>query len=436
VLHALVTRHMSHSSTDTQDQYRTKEDLAEEAARDPLLRLSTLLRAAGLLDDQRQQALDSAAGRLVAESAHRAVGESRTDPATIMRHVTASDLQERRPEMALPAEGESIEMRYALNRALKAAMEADPRIVVYGEDVADTTFPGLPGKGGVFHVTRGLQFAYPQRVWNSALAEATIVGTAMGQSLAGLLPVVEVQFRDYLHPAWQQLVDEAATLRWRSNGDWSCPMVIRMAYGGFLGGAGALWHSEAGIGMLSSIPGIRIVCPSNATDAAGLLRTACESGDIVLFLEPKALYARKALYPGDDYRVPLGVASVRRTGSDVTIACWGNLVPRALQAAETLAEHGIEAEIIDLRTMDAGWDAPTVLQSVDRTGSLLVAEEDRLTGGFGATIASRAAEELPGVLVARIAAKDCRVPYGPEGERAVLPQVNEIVTKARRLVEE
>jgi 2-oxoisovalerate dehydrogenase E1 component len=436
VLHALVTRHMSHSSTDTQDQYRTKEDLAEEAARDPLLRLSTLLRAAGLLDDQRQQALDSAAGRLVAESAHRAVGESRTDPATIMRHVTASDLQERRPEMALPAEGESIEMRYALNRALKAAMEADPRIVVYGEDVADTTFPGLPGKGGVFHVTRGLQFAYPQRVWNSALAEATIVGTAMGQSLAGLLPVVEVQFRDYLHPAWQQLVDEAATLRWRSNGDWSCPMVIRMAYGGFLGGAGALWHSEAGIGMLSSIPGIRIVCPSNATDAAGLLRTACESGDIVLFLEPKALYARKALYPGDDYRVPLGVASVRRTGSDVTIACWGNLVPRALQAAETLAEHGIEAEIIDLRTMDSGWDAPTVLQSVDRTGSLLVAEEDRLTGGFGATIASRAAEELPGVLVARIAAKDCRVPYGPEGERAVLPQVNEIVTKARRLVEE
>lgn len=436
VLHALVTRHMSHSSTDTQDQYRTKEDLAEEAARDPLLRLSTLLREAGLLDDERQQALDSAAGHLVAESAHRAVDEPRTDPRTIMRHVTASDLQERRPPMPLPAGGEAIEMRYALNRALKAAMEQDPRIVIYGEDVADTTFPGLPGKGGVFHVTRGLQFTYPDRVWNSALAEATIVGTAMGQSLAGLLPVVEIQFRDYLHPAWQQLVDEAATLRWRSNGDWSCPMVIRMAYGGYLGGAGALWHSEAGVGMLAGIPGIRIVCPSNATDAAGLIRTACESGDIVLYLEPKALYARKAPYPGDDYRVPLGVASVRRTGTDVTIVCWGNLVPRALQAAETLSEHGIEAEVIDLRTVDAGWDAPTVLQSVDRTGSLLVAEEDRLTGGFGATIASRAAEELPGVLVARIAARDSRVAYGPEGERAVLPQVNDLVARARRLVEE
>ena len=436
VVHALVTRHMSHSSTDTQDQYRTKEDLAEEASRDPLLRLSTLLRAAGLLDDERQQALDDAAGRLVAESAHRAVDEPRTDPTTIMRNITASDPQDRSPQMPLPEGGESIEMRYALNRALKAAMEDDPRIVIYGEDVADTTFPGLPGKGGVFHVTRGLQFAFPTRVWNSALAEATIVGTAMGQSLAGLLPVVEIQFRDYLHPAWQQLVDEAATLRWRSNGDWSCPMVIRMAYGGYLGGAGALWHSEAGVGMLAGIPGIRIVCPSNATDAAGLIRTACESGDIVLCLEPKALYARKAPYPGDDYRVPLGVAAVRRTGTDVTIACWGNLVPRALQAAETLSEHGIEAEVIDLRTVDTGWDAPTVLQSVDRTGSLLVAEEDRLTGGFGATVASRAAEELPGVLVARIAARDCRVAYGPEGERAVLPQVNDLVARARRLVEE
>ena len=436
VLHALVTRHMSHSSTDTQDQYRTKEDLAEEAARDPLLRLSTLLREAGLLDDHRQGALDDAAGRLVAESARRAVSEARTDPTTIARHVTATDPDDRRPQMPLPAEGESIEMRYALNRALKAAMEADPRIVIYGEDVADTTFPGLPGKGGVFHVTRGLQFAYPKRVWNSALAEATIVGTAIGQSLAGLLPVIEIQFRDYLHPAWQQLVDEAATMRWRSNGDWSCPMVIRMAYGGYLGGAGSIWHSEAGVGMLSSIPGIRIVCPSNATDAAGLIRTACESGDIVLCLEPKALYARKALYPGDDYRVPLGVAAVPRAGSDLTIACWGNLVPRALHAADALAEHGIEAEVVDLRTVDAGWDAPAVLQSVDRTGSLLVAEEDRLTGGFGATIAARAAEELPGVLVARIASRDCRVAYGPEGERAVLPQVADIVARARRLVEE
>jgi 2-oxoisovalerate dehydrogenase E1 component len=436
VIHARVTRPMSHSSTDTQDQYRTPEDLAEEASRDPILRLSTLLREAGLLDDERQQRLDAAAAGLVADAAMQAVREPRPDPRTILRHVTASDLCAHPPAQPPSEVGEPIEMRYALNRALKAAMEADPRIVIYGEDVADSQFPGLPGKGGVFHVTRGLQFAFPARVWNSALAEATIVGTAMGHALAGLLPVVEIQFRDYVHPAWQQLVDEAATLRWRSNNDWACPMVIRMAYGGYLGGAGALWHSEANVGMLATVPGIRIVCPSNATDAAGLLRTAIESDDIVLVLEPKALYARKAPYGGDDYRVPLGTAAVRRPGTDITIVCWGNLVPRSLGAAEQLAEEGIEAEVIDLRTVDAGWDAPAVLASVNRTGSLLVAEEDRLTGGFGATIAARAGEELPGVLVARLTAKDCRVAYGPEGERAVLPQLEDIVHRARRLVEE
>jgi 2-oxoisovalerate dehydrogenase E1 component len=213
-------------------------------------------------------------------------------------------------------------------------------------------------------------------------------------------------------------------------------MVIRMAYGGYLGGAGALWHSEAGVGMLASIPGIRILCPSDATDAAGMLRTAAESGDIVLLLEPKALYARKAPYPGDGYRVPLGTARVRRQGSDLTICCWGNLVPRALAAADELARSGIEAEVIDLRTLDAGWDVPTVLASVDKTGSLLLAEEDRLTGGFGATVAARVAEELAGVLVKRVTARDCRVAYGPEGERAILPQTDQLVEAARHLVED
>lgn len=435
VVHAMVTRPMSHSSTDTQDQYRTPEDLAEEAARDPLLRLSTILKDAGVVDDDRLHALDDACMRHVREASDRAVEAPRPDPGTILANVTACPLDRHEPENPPGEGGEPIEMRYALNRALKAAMEADPRIIVYGEDVADAQFPNLPGKGGVFHVTRGLQFAFPQRVWNSALAEATIVGTAMGQSLAGLLPVVEVQFRDYLHPAWQQLVDEAATLRWRSNGEWTAPFVVRMAYGGYLGGAGALWHSESNVGMISTIPGIRIVCPCNATDAAGLLRSAIESGDIVLFLEPKALYARKAPYPGDDYRVPLGVARTARHGSDVTMAGWGNLVPRMLEAAEALARDGIEAEVIDLRTVDAGWDAPAILASVDRTGSLLLAEEDRLTGGFGATVVARVAEELPGVLVSRVTARDCRVAYGPEGERAVLPQSADLVARARRLVE-
>lgn len=436
ILHTLVTRHMSHSSTDTQEQYRTPEDLAEERSRDPLLRLATILRDAGILDEESQKRLDNASIRSVRDAVDRAVDAPRPDPATITVHVTATDFNDHTPGPQPTDLGEPVEMRYALNRALKGAMECDPRIVVYGEDVADAPSKDLPGKGGVFHVTRGLQFAFPDRVWNSALAEATIVGTGIGQSLAGLLPVIEVQFRDYLHPAWQQLVDEAATMRWRSYGSFASPMVVRMAYGGYLGGAGALWHSEAGVGMLASVAGIRILCPSNATDAAGLMRTAVESGDVVLFLEPKALYARKAPYPGDDYRVPFGVASVRRPGTDVTIVCWGNLVPRSLQAAEALAGEGIEAEVIDLRTVDAGWDAPTVIASVDKTGSLLVAEEDRYTGGFGATVVSRVAAELPGVLVARVTARDTRVAYGQEGERAVLPQVADIVDRARRLVEE
>jgi len=435
LLHALVTRHMSHSSTDTQEQYRTPEDLAEEAAHDPLQRLAALLHDAGILDDETQNALDAACQRDVRAATDRALASPRPNPELICEQVTARPLEERGTEPAAES-GEPVEMRYALNRALKAAMERDPRIVIYGEDVADAAHPGLPGKGGVFHVTRGLQFAFPKRVWNSALAEATIIGTAMGQSLAGLLPVVEIQFRDYLHPAWQQLVDEAATLRWRSNGVWKAPFVVRMAYGGYLGGAGALWHSEASVGMLSSIPGIRIFVPSNATDAAGMIGTAVESDDIVLVLEPKALYARKAPYPGDDYRVPLGVARVRRTGTDVTIVCWGNLVPRSLEAAETLAGEGISAEVIDLRTVDAGWDAAAVRASADRTGALLVAEEDRRTGGFGASVVARIAADLPGVLVSRVTALDCRVAYGPEGERAVLPQADDVVREARRLVEE
>jgi 2-oxoisovalerate dehydrogenase E1 component len=188
--------------------------------------------------------------------------------------------------------------------------------------------------------------------------------------------------------------------------------------------------------MVAGIAGIRIVVPSNAIDAAGLLRSAIESGDIVLFMEPKVLYARKAPYPGDDFRVPLGSARVARDGADATVVAWGNLVPRALEAAELLSGEGLSIEVIDLRTVDSTWDVETVAQSVNKTGSLIVAEEDRYTGGFGATVVARVAEELPGVLVSRVAAKDCRVAYGPRGEQAVLPQVADIVKAVRRAVEE
>jgi len=433
LVHARITRPMSHSSTDTQEQYRSPDDLAEEQSRDPIRRLTELLKKHKLVTTAGLERLDAAAKDAVEAASDAAVAEPPLDASTILLDVLAA--KPAPPESAAD-EGETVELRYAVNRALKAAMADDPRIVMFGEDVADTDIEGLPGKGGVFHVTRGLQFAYPGRVWNSPLAEATIVGTAVGHSLAGLLPVVEVQFRDYLNPAMQQLVDEAATLRWRSCGAFCCPMVVRMAYGGYLGGAGALWHSEAGVGMLAGIPGIRVVVPSNPMDAAGLLRTAIESEEVVLFLEPKALYSRRGLYPGDHYRVPLGKAATLRSGRDVTIVAWGNLVPRALDATQELTSEGLEPEVIDLRTVDSRWDAERVVESVDRTGGLLVAEEDRCTGGFGATVVARVVQELPGVVVARVAAQDCRVAYGPQGERAVLPQVADIVAASRRLVEE
>jgi 2-oxoisovalerate dehydrogenase E1 component len=432
LVHARVTRPLSHSSTDTQEQYRSADDLADEKSRDPLLRLTTLLIEHGIVDESQLKTIDGVARKLVVAASDDALQQPPLDSSTILQDVCARMHQ---PEETAPEEGEPVEMRYAIKQALVAAMAADPRIVIFGEDVADAPTTDLPGKGGVFHVTRGLQFAYPGRVWNSPLAEATIVGTAVGQSLAGLLPAVEVQFRDYLNPAMQQLVDEAATMRWRSNGEFVSPMVIRMAYGGYLGGAGALWHSEAGVGMLAGIPGIRIIVPSNAIDAAGLLRTSLESGEIVLFLEPKALYARKAPYPGDDHRVALGKARMARPGRDATVVSWGNLVPRALEAAEHLSGDGIEVEVIDLRTVDSGWDAEMVLASVDRTGGLVVAEEDRLTGGFGANVVDRVAGELPGVVMRRVAAADCRVAYGPQGERAVLPQSSDVAEALRTVVE-
>jgi 2-oxoisovalerate dehydrogenase E1 component len=320
-------------------------------------------------------------------------------------------------------------------------MRKDERIVIFGEDVADFPVPDptgkLKGKGGVFHVTRGVGIAYPDRVWNSALAEATILGTAMGYSLAGWLPVVEVQFRDYIHPGWQQLVDEIATQRWRSNGTFSCPMVIRVAYGDYLGGAGAIWHSEAGVGPIAHYPGLRVVVPSLGSDAVGLLREAIISGDPVVFLEPKSLYEAKpsrSYYPGPDYRVPLGTARVAREGTELTIVTYGNLWPRSMVAAETLErEHGISAEVIDLRTVDAGYDRATLLQSIRKTGHILIADEDRAMGGFGSSVAAEVASdwwhELGGP-IGRVHPKFTRVSYGPMGEKAVMPGPEHVVAEA------
>jgi 2-oxoisovalerate dehydrogenase E1 component len=452
LIHAHVTRPLSHSSADTQAYYRSAEDLADEALRDPLVRMKSLLVEQGV-DEEKLKALDSLVVSEIRKASEQAIAEPKLDPETITHHITATPLNLRvksfrENEANTKVEDTSTEpipMRDLITRTIIEEMEKDDRIIIFGQDVADFPVPDptgkLKGKGGVFHVTRGVGAAFPDRVWNSALAEATILGTAVGYSLAGYIPLVEVQFRDYIHPGWQQLVDEIATLRWRSNGTFSCPMVIRVAYGDYLGGAGAIWHSEAAVGPIAHYPGLRVVVPSLGSDAVGLLREALISGDPVVFLEPKSLYEAKpsrSLYPGPDYRVPLGTARIAREGTDLTIVTYGNLQPRSMMAAEKLEnEYGISAEIIDLRTVDGGYDRETVRQSLLKTGHVLVADEDRAIGGFGSSVASEIASEwfydLHGP-IGRVHPKFSRVSYGPAGEKAVMPSPDSVVAEALRIL--
>ncbi|MDQ5822982.1 MAG: thiamine pyrophosphate-dependent enzyme [Chloroflexota bacterium] len=452
LLHAHVTRPLSHSSADTQAYYRSNEDLSDEASRDPLTRMAALFGKYGIGEEQLKQ-LDALVTKEVRRLADQAVSEPKLDPETVTWHITNTpyDLRVARfqddaaNKLVEDRSTEPIPMRDLITRTLLEQMDKNDRIVIFGQDVADFPIPDptgkLKGKGGVFHVTRGVGAAHPDRVWNAPLAEATIVGTAIGYACAGFMPVIEVQFRDYVHPAWQQLVDELATLRWRSNGTFAAPMVIRIAYGDYLGGAGAIWHSEAAVGPIAHYPGLRVVVPSLGSDAVGLLREAIVSGDPVVFLEPKSLYEAKpsrSYYPGPDYRVPFGLARVAREGTDITIVTYGNLWPRSMVAAETLqSQHGISAEVIDLRTVDAGYDRKTILQSLHKTGFLLVADEDRAIGGFGSSVAAEFASahwhDLGGP-IGRVHPKFTRVSYGPQGERAIMPGPDHIVAEALRVL--
>jgi 2-oxoisovalerate dehydrogenase E1 component len=452
LIHAHVTRPLSHSSADTQAYYRLSEDLAAEALRDPLVRMKSLLAENGV-DEEKLKALDSLITSQIRKASEEAVAEPKLDPDTIKWHVTsipydlrvASFVENDVNTLKEDTSTEPIPMRDLITRTITEEMEKDERIIIFGQDVADYPVHDpegkLKGKGGVFHVTRGVGKAFPDRVWNSALAEATILGTAAGYALAGYLPLVEVQFRDYIHPGWQQLVDEIATLRWRSNGAFSCPMVIRVAYGDYLGGAGAIWHSEAAVGPMAHYPGLRIIVPSLGSDAVGLLREALISGDPVVMLEPKSLYEAKpsrSYYPGPEYRVPLGKARVARQGTDLTIVTYGNLWPRTMVAAETLEkEYGISTEVIDLRTVDAGYDRETIRESLIKTGHIMIADEDRAIGGFGSSVASEIASNwwhhVHGP-IGRVHPTFTRVSYGPQGEKAVMPSPDSVVAEALRIL--
>jgi 2-oxoisovalerate dehydrogenase E1 component len=457
-VHGHCVRIYSHSQSDDDKLYRSAAEREADAMRDPIAKLQMRLLREGILTDEQINALEKGAEREAAEAAERALEAPLPDIASIPRHVYSEDLDPTRaafatetvqaagagPGKSASAQGSAPRtMADLINSCLHDEMARDPRIIVYGEDVADASreeaLSEVKGKGGVFKLTSGLQKEFgSERVFNSPLAEANIVGRAVGYAVRGMKPVVEIQFFDYIWPAVHQIHNELALMRWRSNGGWAAPAVIRVPIGGYLTG-GAIYHSQSGESFFTHIPGLRVVFPSNALDANGLLRTSIRCDDPVLFLEHKRLYREsygRAPYPGPDFAIPFGKAKIVRPGTHMTLVTYGALVPRALQAAQTASrEKGIEVEVIDLRTLSP-YDWEAIATSVRKTSRVIVAHEDMLSWGYGAEIAARIADELFDELdapVKRIGAMDTFVAYQPVLEDAILPQPDTVLKAIQEL---
>ena len=438
-VHAKVIRPYSHSLSDDEKLYRPDEERASDAERDPVKRFGALLINEGVIDQDGLQKIKSAIDREVNEAADKALGSRQPTPDSITKYVFSPDVdptsKEFDTEDQAELSGNPGTMVDLINRCLHTEMARDPRIFVFGEDVADCSreqyLETVKGKGGVFKVTANLQRKFGSaRVFNSPLAEANIVGRAIGMATRGLKPVVEIQFFDYIWPAMHQIRNELALLRWRSGNEWKAPLVMRVPVGGYLKG-GAVYHSQSGVSTFTQIPGLRVIYPSNALDANGLLRTSIRCDDPVLFLEHKHLYRQaynKSPYPPDDFMIPFGKAKKVREGSDLSIITYGALVQRSLVAARQAEQEGTRVEIIDLRSL-VPYDWNAIVETVKKTNRVIVAHEDSLSFGYGAEIAARISDELFQYLdapVRRVCALDTFVAYAPQLEEAILPQVSDV----------
>ncbi len=441
-VHARVIRPYSHSLSDDEKLYKPPAERAAEARRDPIVRLADLLKQNALATDEDLAAMAADVEREVTEAALKALAAPKPAKDTAELWVYSPDVDPTSAAFETPAhpEGKAETMVSAINRTLKDEMARDARIVVFGEDVADASkkdaLPLVPGKGGVFKLTHGLQRLYgDDRVFNSPIAEASIVGRGIGMATRKLKPVVEIQFFDYIWPAMMQIRDELTVIRYRSGNTWSCPMVIRVPIGGYLRGGGP-YHSQSGESIFAHCPGLRIAYPSNAVDAAGLLRTAIRCDDPVLFLEHKHLYRQtynKGEYPGRDFMIPFGRASLRREGDHVVVITWGALVQRSLLAAHQAEKDHISAAVLDLRTL-VPYDWAAIAAHVKRANRVVIAHEDQMMCGFGGEIAARIAGELFEHLdapVKRVGALSTPVAYCPELEEAILPQSADVLKAIR-----
>jgi 2-oxoisovalerate dehydrogenase E1 component len=442
LVHGHVIRPYSHSLSDDETHYRSASEIEADALKDPVWKMQMWLQREGILDEQGIKDLERSVDEEIQRATDRALAAVLPQPDSILKHVYSEDLKpmdaafDAQPQAT--ADKSEHTMLDLINVCLHDEMRRDERIVVFGEDVADATRDKdlrsgkLKGKGGVFKVTHGLQKEFGNdRVFNSPLAEANIVGRAIGMAVRGMKPVVEIQFFDYIWPAVHQMRNEMALMRWRSNGTFSCPMVIRVPAGGYLTG-GSIYHSQSGESIFTHTPGVRIVMPSNALDAIGLLRTAIRCDDPVIFLEHKNLYRSvfgRSQYPGPEYTIPFGKAATVKAGKDLTVITYGAVVPRALEAARKLErEKGVDVEVIDLRSLTPyDWDA--IATSVKKTSKVLVAHEDMLSWGYGAEIAARIGDELFHDLdapVRRVGAMDTFCAYQPILEDVILPQVDHL----------